>query len=252
MVFRLDADQNGIGSIRRAVSEGLVTNIPCPNLAAYETACEELLQGKAKAGDTVILDTLSMMMTTVLGELKLGSEAKPLGPAIRRLMANDDRGSAYKDSAQSIMRWLRFLRNQEINIITLSHEKEIIDQMTGLRKYGPNHNADLYSSLNASSSDMFRLKVLLEDEVDEEGRVVRPAFSRVLQLRPDAESMAKYHTDFGDEAGMPRELSNPTLPRLYKAIKGRPEWLAIYGAPGVGKTTFACSEVLTTTKEKNA
>jgi hypothetical protein len=248
LIYRLDADGNGLGSIRRVVEAGLVTNIPCPDLASYETACEELLNNTLKPGDTVILDTLSMMMTTVLGEFKMGSEAKKMGASIRSRLANDDRGAAYPDAAQAILRWLRFIRNRGFFVITLSHEKEVLDPLTQMKKYGPNHNQNLLDSLNASSSDMFRLRVLLEDEVDAEGRIVRPAYSRVLQLKPTDEAIAKYHVE--DEEVLPRELSKPTLPRLWKALRGRSEWLSVYGPPGVGKTTFSVSDVAPQVKEK--
>lgn len=244
MIYRLDADMNGIGSIRKQVESGAVVNIPCPTNKAYEAACEKLLD-TAKPGDIIILDTLTKMMDTFIGDLKLGSEEKAMLPKANVFFADKNYLTVYTAAGQMLLRWLRFLRNRGFRIITTTHEKEQVDQLTYLKKYGPAANESLFNALNASCSDMFRLMAINEALTDELGKVVRPAYSRVLRLRPTDDTIAKFHVDFDHSAKVPAELWGPTLPRLYKALDNQPEWLVIYGAPGVGKTTLSVSDATT-------
>lgn len=243
MIYRLDADMNGTGSIRKLVESGKVTNIPCPTNKAYEAACEMLLE-KAGPNDLVVLDTLTKLMDTFIGDFKLGTEEKAMLPKSGIFFSDKNYLTVYTAAGQIIMRWMRFLRNRGIRIITTTHEKEQVDQLTYLKKYGPAANEALFNSLNGSCSDMFRLRVLTDPVTDLEGRVIRPAYSRVLDLRSKDDTIAKFHVDWEDSDKVPAELYTPTLPRLYKALGGKPDWLALYGAPGTGKTTFSCSEAL--------
>lgn len=242
MIYRLDADMNGIGSIKKLVESGKVTNIPCPTAKAYEAACEKLLADGKPEEDIIVLDTLSKMMDTFLGDLKLGSKEEAMLPKVNVFFGDKNYLTVYTAAGQMILRWMRFLRNRGFRIITTTHEREQVDQLTYMKKYGPGANESLFNALNASCSDMFRLQVLTSDLTNDLGAVVKPATTRFLTLRPTDDTIAKFHVDFDHSPKVPATLWSPTLTRLYKALDNKPEWLVLYGSPGSGKSTFACNE----------
>ena len=82
--------------------------------------------------------------------------------------------------------------------------------------------------------------------MDNAGEVRFPAYTRFLQLRDSEEFVAKLHVQPEYDAKVPKVLSNPTLPKLYEILGKKPAWLLLYGPPGVGKTTLACSEAAET------
>jgi hypothetical protein len=240
--YLLDFDLNGADSIAHLIASGKVTHMECDTYIAFESYFKELLP-KVGPEDLVIVDTLSKAADTTRGDMKLGVDP---GEALwdkRGLYLGGDKNylTVYEAAGQFLMRRLRNLRARGARIITTAHEDEQFDQTTLTKKRAPAMNDALYKSLMGSSSDVFRLRQTDED-IDMGNGKMLPAYSRVLDLRPDGEAVTKFHVSPERSESLPRRIVHPTLPKLYKALDKKPSWLVLYGPPGVGKTTLATSE----------
>ena len=251
MIYWLDADNNGADSIQKAVDSGAVQHIVCDTFVAFEKAIVALIP-KVGPDDLVIIDTVTSLANTTRGDMKLGTElTESLWDKRSIFFADKNYLTVYEAASQSIMRRIKNIRARGARIITVCHEDEQVDPATLAKKRAPQVNEAFYRSLLAASSDVFRLSALSEPELNEKGEVKYPADTRFLQLRNTDEAVAKYHVEREHSAKVPKRLSNPTLPRLYKALGKKPSWALIYGPPGVGKTTLCVSELQSTEQEKS-
>jgi ATP-dependent Lon protease len=142
-----------------------------------------------------------------------------------------------------------------MNILVLAHENKQTNERTGEEAIGPELPPAFYRRLNEACSDMFRLSVLMSDEYiekqDKDGKInvfTRPEGTRVLTLKPTTEVIAKYHVNFEKAKTMPKEIINPTLPKIHRILGKTPSFMCIYGPPGTGKTTLSLSQFLGETK----
>jgi hypothetical protein len=239
--YLLDFDLNGADSIAHLIPNKVV-HMECDSFITFEGYFKELLP-KVGPDDLVIMDTISKAADTTRGDMKLGVDP---GEALwdkRGLYLGGDKNylTVYEAAGQFIMRRLRNLRARGARIITTAHEDEQDDKTTLMKLRAPAVNEALYKSLMGSSSDVLRLRQTTED-MDLGGGKVLPAYSRVLELRPDGEAIIKTHVAPDRNKEMPRRILHPTLPKLYKTLGKRPTWLVLYGPPGAGKTTLATSE----------
>jgi hypothetical protein len=132
-------------------------------------------------------------------------------------------------------------------VITVLHEMDQAEDMAGkIKKRLPAINQDFWSGLKGCVSDIFRMYHITEPMMGAEGEIRFPAYTRFLQLRDSEEFIAKTHVSPELDAKLPKILSNPTLPKLYEILGKKPSWALIYGSPGSGKTTLACSEAAET------
>ena len=243
MIYWLDCDVNGADSIERLIKEGKVQHIVCDTFVAFEKAIVGLLP-KVTPEDLVIVDTVTSLANTTRGDMKLGTDLTASLWDQRSIFFSDKNYlTVYEAAGQSIMRRIKNLRARGARIITVCHEDEQLDPATLGKKRAPQVNEALYRSLLAASSDVFRLYALADDELNQEtGEVKYKADTRFLQLRNSEEAVAKFHVEREQVEKIPSRLSNPTLPRLYKALAKRPSWCLLYGPPGAGKTSLAVSE----------
>jgi hypothetical protein len=242
MIYLLDCDLNGADSVQRLIDSGAVTHLQCGSFPEFEGHCLKLLETVSNE-DLVICDTLSKLADTTRGDMKLGVDMRESLWEKRNVYFSDKNYlTVYEAAGQEIMRRLRNLRSRGARIITTCHEDEQLDPTTMTKKRAPALNDALYKSLMGSSSDVFRLRILTEEMVDKEGKIILPKYSRILQLQPDDFTITKFHVDPEVAVTIPQEMAAPTLPKLYKRLQKRPSWLVIYAPPGAGKTTLACSE----------
>lgn len=242
---------NGDDSIRHLVESGAIQYHPVPSFQAYQAVIQKLLPVLTPQ-DTVLLDTIGSLATSVRWDAKLGTDMTQDLWEKRGLYLGGDKNylTVYTLAGDLTMRRLKNIRSTGARIITTSHEAEKIDPTDGLNKLAPKMNDALYTSIMAATSDVFRLSelvdpILFPDGHPQAGEVRIPIGTRILQLRKTDEAVAKYHVSPERSASIKRLLQMPPtggLHVLYAHLGKKPTWMHLYGAPGAGKTALSCSE----------
>ena len=240
--YLLDADMGGVDSVQDLIDAGTVKHIPVPSFPEYEAAVASLLP-QVGPNDLVILDTISQLANSVRGDLKLGTDTNATLWDKRNVYFGDKNYlTVFEAASQLIMRRLKNLRARGARIITVCHEDDQRDDISMTKKRAPALNTAFYKALMASSSDVFPLSVQLEDKMNEAGDITIPRGTRILNLRMSEDYVTKHHTPMAVSLKMPVGIKDPTLPKLYAVLGKKPSWLVLYGPPGAGKTTLACSD----------
>ena len=236
-VYLFNADLNGNDGIQHLIGDGRVKEFLCGSFEVFDEAAYNLMY-KVTSEDFVIVDTLTALSDVTRADAKLGNDANELLWDKRDKLQGEAYGGTYEMARILIMRRLVNLRNRGAHIITTTHERDQRDDSRQIKQRGPQISPKFYSNLMGQSSDVFRMQVLLEPIVDNDGKVKVPVGTRTLQLRESEDYVAKYQVrrDLSDR--IPRILYNPTWQKLCTTLGKVPSWLTIYGPPGVGKTTL--------------
>lgn len=250
MIHYLACDGNGVDSISDVLSKKTeITHVPISSYEEFDRYVASIVN-KVTPKDLVILDTLNMLATMTRGDMSLGTDPLAnLWDLRGKITGNKNHGADYEATGQMIMRRLKNLcRNgQGARIIVACHEAEKMDESTipPTKKRGPDVNPALLGALLGSSSDVFRLFTVKEEITNDEGKILIPVGTRVLQLKETDEVIAKCQVPMSMVGKIKKALPNPTLPALYEHIGKKPTWCTIYGASGAGKSTFCTSELRT-------
>lgn len=241
-IYLLDADLGGTDSVQHLIDSGAVKHIPIHSFPVYEETVAKLLPVVGPE-DLIILDTVSQFANTVRGDMKLGTDvAASLWDKRSVYFSDKNYLTVYEATAQVVMRRLKNLRARGARIITTLHEDDQRDEISMTKKRAPAVNQAFYKAIMASSSDVFPLSVVTEDELNEDGSIKLSAGTRILHMRMSDDYVTKVHVPRTISEKLPRGIKDPTLPKLYTVLQKRPSWLVLYGPPGVGKTSLACSE----------
>lgn len=230
-------------SVEDLVCSGSLTVKSIPTLDAFGTVTSELM-AQGKPGDTVILDTITSLAETARGDFKLGIDADEDLWAKRHVFfaGKDPEGwTGYDAAAKLIMRRLLNLRGKGFYVIVVAHENDQKDPTNMQRARGPQLNAQFAQMLIARSTDVLRLSMLFDDIVDREGTVKYKAGTRVLYLHGNDECITKFHVTREVADRLPKGIVDPTMKKLRDTLQKTPGFLTIYGPPGIGKTSLACS-----------
>lgn len=236
----------GTESVQDLIDAGKVKHITLPSFPAFDLACNDLVKAVTPE-DVVILDTISTLANTMRGDFRLGVEESNDLWGKRNLYFGGDKNflTQYEAAEKMIMRRLKNLRARGCRIVTIVHEDEQVDQITMTKKRAPQLNQAFYGSLMAHSTDVFRLSMFFEDVKGNDGKLLYKSGTRVLYLQsaegPEGH-VTKYHVTRDVADALPKGIIDPTMSKLIATLKKKPGWLVIYGAPGLGKTTLACSE----------
>jgi hypothetical protein len=248
--------------VKPLVDAGRVTLLPCATYTAFEAHTKALrekvewVDGVNEAGDPckvvkphddlVILDSVSRMADSTRGDFKLGpDETEFWGKRDIYYKGDTYNFGAYEAAGNFIMRHLRNLNVRGYRIVAICHEDEQKDENEGIKKRGPALNPAFWQSLRATSSDIYRLTVVPEDTTDAEGNLVARAGTRLLQTTLDEIAICKYTappTLEGEFKVVPKYLANPTMRKITRMLGVQPDFVTLYGDPGAGKTTLACSD----------
>lgn len=245
MIYYYEADGNGTDSIADVLGDKKkITHIPISTYEEFDKHVASIVM-KVTPNDTVILDTLNALANTTRGDSKLGTDpTENLWLKRDKIIADKNYMTVYTLASQLILRRLKNLSRagEGAKIIVTCHEAERFDESTipPTKKRAPDVNPELLGSLVGSSSDVFRLTRLDEHIVDEDGNEILPADTRILQVKGTEEYLAKYHVPRSRVPSL-RNLADPTYHSLCEMLGKTPTWLTVYGAPGVGKSTFATS-----------
>ena len=261
MIYLLDADMNGVSSIRDLIDAGLVQRIKCDSYPAFDTAVRDLVKAVGPK-DRVILDTVNTLMHTTIMDAKFGLDVdQNLWDKRGGFLSDPNYLKVYDLATAQITRRLRNLRARECNLTILTHEKDKKDEGSVTMR-GMAVNDALYSALKGMSTDILKLHEITADEINmQTGEVRAKAGTRILFLKGGSEYVTKYHVTREKAENMPTKMRVPLkesgMKRLIEVLGQVPECLVLYGPPGVGKTTFAVSEAYenkeqphTPTKEK--
>lgn len=247
-IFLLDADMGGTDSITSRINDESVVHLPCTTFMDFEQHAKALL-GIVTPDDRVVLDTLSKLLDTTRGDMKLGTDVSADLWERRSIYFSDKNYlTVYEAAGQLVMRRLKNLRARGARIVVTAHESETLDQSSvpPIKRRGPDVNPAMVGNLLASSSDVFRLWSVPEDMLNTDGTVGVKAETRVLYLRRGAEHLAKFHVERAVADTIPRFILDPTYDAICAVLGKVPTWLTIYGPSGAGKTTLATSPQLDT------
>lgn len=249
MIYLFSTDGNGVDSIADVLGSKEITRIAVTRYEDFDKYVTSIVS-KVTPKDTVILDTLDMLASTIRTDLNLGTDPTEQLWGKRERYFKDKLGfGLYTGAAQLIMRHLKNLSRggEGARIITTMHESERVDETTSppTRKRAPDLNPELLGSLIGSSSDVFRLAIMDGDIVNDKGEVVLSSGTHILQLKATDEYMAKFQVPLSKVPSIKKMLANPTYPKLCEHLGKVPTWLTIYGPSGVGKSTFATSMLRT-------
>jgi hypothetical protein len=245
MIYLYSTDGNGIDSIADVLGSKEITRIAVTRYEDFDKHVTSIVS-KVTQKDTVILDTLDMLASTIRTDLNLGTDPTEQLWGKRERYFKDKLGfGLYTGAAQLIMRHLKNLSRggEGAKIITTVHEAERIDETTvpPSRKRAPDLNPELLGSLVGSSSDLCRLAILDRDILNANGEVVLSSGIRVLYLKATDEYMAKVQVPLSKVPSIKGALANPTYPMLCEHLGKVPTWLTVYSPSGVGKSTFCTS-----------
>jgi hypothetical protein len=236
----------GMESVEDLVCAGKLDVVSIPTLDAFGAATSKLMEQKGD-GHFVITDTLTSLAETARGDFKLGIDCDDDLWAKRHVFfaGKDPEGwTGYDAAAKLIMRRLLNLRGKGYYVITICHENDQKDPTTQETARGPQLNKQFAQMLIARSTDVFRLSKLFADVADREGNVKYKAGTRVLYLQPDDEWITKYHTTREVADTLPKGIVDPSMKKLCDTLHKVPGFLTLYGPPGIGKTSLACSAAL--------
>jgi len=254
MIYFLDCDLSGADSVQHLIDAGKVKRITIPSWTRFINTMNELLT-VVTPNDLVIIDTVTKVAETLRENVLRGESPDSSLSAVHEVMKGERYGqNSYLIAQQWFMRMVQNLYRggEGCRIITTAHEdlKAIDPYNQTVTKKGPLLNDKFAASLIASSTDVFRLYWTPVPILNEKGEVQFKEYTRFLQLKDSDDAIAKHHVSPKVSVGLPKAMSEPTLPKLYKRLGKKPSWLTIYGPPGIGKTTLACSEAEEEPKEK--
>jgi hypothetical protein len=244
-----DCDQNGLDSVQHLLELG---DVDYYLVKSFEDADEKLMRllPKLTRNDTVVIDTINSFMSTLIANCKFGTDPTESVWDKKDAFLNDKNYLAvYNFGTQAIMQRLKCVRNRGCPIITVAHQDEQRDPITNMKVMAPQANNFLYQELSKASSDVVRLYMLEGDEYDKNGELRYADETRFAQLRRIAgfEAYTKFHVVPAQVDKVPRRIvlrpGARNMLRLHKAYGKRPSWLTVYGPAGIGKTTFALSEL---------
>jgi hypothetical protein len=246
MLYLLHADFTGTDSIQDVIENGELTYIPVPNVTTFEEVTAALLK-KVQPGDSVILDTISTMGATVRTDIKIGvMPDKTLYEMRQKWLGDSDNWGTYTAAANIILRPLMNLSNRGAKIVTTVHEEERQDMFDMRTKRNVGLNEEFRKMLNTCTSDTFRITETPEDVRGPEGDIILAKGTRTIQIARSIEVFAKIqvpvpHHEALRAAGIER-ITVPTdgsgWAKMCRIIGKEPQWLTLYGLPGVGKTNF--------------
>ena len=249
MIYLLMSDLAGLDSVKHLVDAKKIVHIPIQEYDDFVNAIKLVLP-KVSAGDLVIVDTLNRLSEIMRAPIaRAGKEVDfSLAGSIKALSDGEKYAlPSYTKVKEVVITNLSNIVRRGGHVITILHEMDAEGDMgVKPKKRLPSINQDFWSGLKGCVSDIFRMYHITEPMMDNAGEVRFPAYTRFLQLRDSEEFVAKLHVQPEYDAKVPKVLSNPTLPKLYEILGKKPAWLLLYGPPGVGKTTLACSEAAET------
>lgn len=245
MIYYFACDGNGSDSIADVLGHKDLTRIVVTHYEDFDKFVTSIVS-KVTPKDTVIVDTLNMLATTIRGDINLGIDPHALLWEKREKYFKDKAGfGLYTAPAAMLIRQLKNLcrGGEGARIIVTCHEAERVDETTvpPTKKRAPDLNAELLGSLIGSSSDVCRLAIQVTDIVNDKGEVLLSAGTRILQLKATEEYMAKVQVPLSRVPSIKKQLANPTYPMLCEHLGKVPTWLTIYSPSGTGKSTFATS-----------
>ena len=244
----MDTDLNGTDSYQFLIDAGLVKHLPVPTFQEFERLIQLLMPNVKPETDIVFLDTISQLAHATRGDAKFGTDTTLDVWDKKDLFLSGDKNylTVYEMAGQMILRRLRNLRATGVRVIVSAHEADQVD--LAIKKRAPDMNKALYGSFKSITSDMFRMWLLPQNVLGPDGQTVKyQAGTRLVTMKPSPEAAAKIHVDpfAADQVPATVAIENtfvPVLPKVYSYLWKLPSFLAIYGEPGVGKTTAGVSE----------
>lgn len=255
-IYLFDFDLTGADSIAHLIDAGLVTRIACDSFDGFERALIPLMP-RIIPEDLIVIDTFTSAVDTTRVSAKLGDDLAASIWSKRGLYTGGDKNyqTVYNYATDAMMLRIRniaALNNSKTHVVILAHEDQERDPLTLTLKRGPQANPAAVKTLIRCSTDIMRLTVQTEDEVNEDGSIKRAAGARILYLKNTDEHICKVHTAMDVSRKLPAGIMNPTMSKIRKVLNKNPSILTIYGAAGSGKTTLATSDAQEQYDEQHA
>lgn len=247
MIYYFDCDMHGTRSIDDLLGAGGITHLKCPTFKAFQDHVITTIRGGLGANDLCIIDTFSKLLDRTRQEGKLGTKLEDdlFARGVTKYLEGDKNFLNVYNFAQGLdMRRIDDLRSTDSRLYLLCGETERVDETLKANRLMPTVNPALVDPLTHASDSVFRLIQTTEDKVVK--GVTHKRGTRVLYLRDDEDFIAKYNVPLGASDAVPKYLVNPVMATIEETLGDKPVFMLLYGRPGSGKTTLACSEARTT------
>jgi hypothetical protein len=243
--------EGGATSVRHLVNAGHVLLEEAPTLDDVEAVFWKLRRGEYPDVGVVSLDTVTALATTnrhlfVRKESGVPSTVKE--GAISRIWDKQLDGRRMwqrsTDPLIMLLRMYRSLSSGPDGLLTIftAHERMREDETDRAVKGGPAVNPMLLGDIVPFSDDVFRLRALVRPASVVSNGIPKqyPKGTRFLHMATSEDLMTKIR--IGSWIKYDDELAEPDLFRLEQVMGDFfPRRLTIFGNPGAGKTTLACS-----------
>jgi len=239
----LDCEE-GHASVQDLIDAGTVQHIPIRTAGDLESATFALVDGELEA-DVVVLDGLSTLATVTRRQATLDRTGVPERKRFSMRQKIESNFGDYLNMSDILGLLMYTLRNLPSSLIITCHERDNEDEDTHQNVRGPALNNMLFNELVGNSDVLARLSILAKAGTSDG---IKVEAGRYLRLRGNDTVLAKVRGTLGNS--YPTLVKDPTLRELEKALGSAPKKVVIYGKPGTGKTTMACS--LSREEEKHA
>jgi hypothetical protein len=190
----------------------------------------------------VVIDTASRLADTtrraLVAETEIGTDLWKIRDKL--FPAQRDWGNMSDMLARVFEVYGSYADQQGIPFIMLCHESKRTDEATGALKGGPDANPKLLSEIVENSDYVWR--IWREEAAVKLGDKSYPKNTHFLRMTTSEAKMTKMRLPPEYSEKLIDNLPNPTLQTAFAQLGPFiPNVLTVFGPPGAGKTTFACT-----------
>lgn len=190
----------------------------------------------------VVLDTASRLADTtrraLVAETEIGADLWKMRDKL--FPQQRDWGNMSDMLARIFEAYGSWADQQNVPFLLLCHESKRTDEATGVQKGGPDANPKLLSEIIENSDYVWR--IWREEASIKLDNKQYPKNTHFLRMTTSESKMTKMRLPPDYSEKLTDNLPNPTLSQAFSLLGPFvPNVLTVFGPPGAGKTTFACT-----------
>lgn len=233
--------------MKKLIDAGLVVRKKIPDFETYGKLIQSIISGQTAPPNVIVVDTIGSLATWTRHEVTASREMHNIETLWKNSQKLTMQIQDWGRMSDLIGRTIYEIRSLDDDLVEAGKPgiTMVLNAHVGVRENeldqkieGPNVNKQLLEYIQNLSDVIVRINVATQDMKTPVGDV-KAGKTRLLDLAINPKNANKYRTD--PDRDMPSIMIDPTLPKLEKVLGERPRIVGVYGLPGAGKTTFACS-----------